>query len=275
MEKHSSRVYTKVRRSLQAMLLAVLFSNGSYLQGQSLTSTEINDLESLSTSPSAKISKPGPLGIDLGFGPFVGGGRGSDGMDVRYASGFELNLSKVFSFKETLGAPIALGPQLAVSNTVVSTKTAVNETDKSLNRYDHRTGLLGIKFKWDESYGLWSTPLFITASSGITFSKLSSDKTTANSFQQIDINRIIGRVYQGEIGSAITLTDGLSAQLSWVNTLYRLDQTQSQGTFEGEYLGDDQSLGLLEGTYTLEGLGFPSRPILRIWSIKLGLSAAI
>jgi hypothetical protein len=196
-------------------------------------------------------------------------------MDVRYASGFELSLSKAFSFNETLGAPIALGPQLAISNTVVSTKTVVNEMEKSLNRYDHRTGLLGIKVKWDESYGLWSTPLFMTASSGITFSKLSSDKTTATSFQQIDINRIIGRVYQGEIGSAVTLTEGLSAQLSWVNTLYRLDQTQSQGTFEGEYLGDDRALGLLEGTYTPEGLGLPSRPTLRIWSIKLGLAAVL
>lgn len=256
------------------ILLTGFFHTGDgYSQSQTMVKG-VTDLETLSSSQSVENPHQSILGVDLGFGPFIGGGTGSDGMDVRYASGFELNLSKVFTSKTILGARVALGPQIALSNTMVSTKSE-RQTDKSLNRYDHRTGLLGAKIKWAEAYGLWSTPLYTTLSGGITFSKLSIDKTTSNSFQQIDINRIVGRVIQGEIGSEVRLADGLNAQIAWVSTSYRLDQTQSQGTFKGEYLGEDSSLGLLEGTYTPETIGISPRPSLKIWALKVGLSAAL
>jgi hypothetical protein len=240
----------------------------------------ISDLEGISSQTQSSARQGSTQGINLGFGPFVGRGTASDGMSIRYASGFELTLSKTFHISGLPGPALAIGPQIALGNTLINTRSrgpagVEGDFDKVLSRYDHRTGSVGVRLKLDESYGLWTTPIYTSLMGGLSFTKLSLDQTTRESFKQVEMRRITGRLLQGEIGTGLNLTESLALQLSWQNTVYRLDQTQATGTFEGEYLGEDSSLGLLEGTYNSQDFGLAKRPTLRISAIKIGLAAEI
>jgi hypothetical protein len=261
-------------KSLAIILLFLCFINEQGIAQSKRPS--ITDLEAQSQSGSlAQKTATSPLGVVLSFGPAVGGGKGSENTQIRYASGFDLSLSKSFSLSQSLGVPIALGPQFSLSNTILDTKFDRSE-ERYVGRYDQRTGSVGLRLKWDKRYGFWNTPLFGSVSGGLTFSKLSLSRTTLDTFQKIDVNRINGRSLQVELGTGFELTERFDLLTSWTNTVYRLDQTQARGTFEGETLGQN-GLGLLQGSYSSEDIDdfMAPYPTLRLWTFKVGFAASL
>lgn len=267
------------RPSFTSVLLGSVLVFTCFLGHQGLAQSggsSIADLETLSQSGrDAKKSTIAPLGVVLSFGPAVGGGKGSENTDIRYASGFDLSLSKFFPLSSTLGLPLAVGPQLSLSNMILDTKFE-QEDERYVGRYDQRTGAVGLRLKWDKRYGAWNTPLFGSVSGGLTFSKLSLNRTTADTFQKIDVNQINGRSLQVELGTGFELTERFDLLASWTNTLYRLDQTNARGTFEGESLSQD-GLGLIQGSYSPTDIDefMAPNPTLRLWAFKVSFAASL
>lgn len=270
-----SKLFDKKIHMLSILLSIFIAFHESPGTSQTL-SPSISDLEAQSVSGAKSAHQDHvPLGVILTFGPNIGSGRGSENAAIRYASGFDLSLAKLFSLEKNIGLPISFGPQLALSNMILDTKFD-RDAESYTGRYDLRTGAVGLRVKWAEGYGVWNTPFYTSVMGGLTFSKLGLNRTTAETFQKIDVHKINGRSLQVELGTGFALTDRFDLMTSWTNTLYRLDQTNAQATFEGEYL-DDRGLGLLQGTYTPAEVNafLAPYPTLRMWAIKVGFAASL
>ena len=239
------------------------------------TSSSIVDLEAQSQSGASPAPHKNSQGVILSFGPTVGSGRGSENVDIRYGSGFDLSLTKLYSLKTKVGIPLAFGPQLSLSNVILDTKFS-RDRERFVGRYDQRTGAIGLRLKWDNSSGVLNTPVYGALTGGLTFSKLALNRTTADTFQKIDMSRIHGRTLQFELGTGFQLTERFDLLAGWTTTLYRLDQTQARGTFEGEYLSDQQ-LGLIQGSLEAGSSSdfLADHPTLRLGAFKVGFAASL
>src|SRR5687768_2616723 len=121
------------------------------------------------------LASPAALGAadtQVGFGPFVGGGRISTGGDVRHTSGYALSVERRWALVEGLD----LGPRLEVANAFVNTKEDLDGA-KRVATYDTRIVAAGVTLRGAVgNAGTLAQAVYLSALAGRGYSKLTLDQ---------------------------------------------------------------------------------------------------
>lgn len=204
---------------------------------------------------------------EVNFGPFVGSGSLSTGAKVQHVSGYALSVERHWQLAER----VSLGPILEVSNALVNLR-AKDGDETTLGTYDNRIFAAGFRLQTPVgNQGTLAQALYLSALAGRGFSKLAVDESTTSTFTQKLYGNIQGDYFAGEAGAWLPMKGSFGLNLAFLGSSYRVDQSESTGTFEGDEQRDGQ-IYLREGTVTKAERALPSSTVMRSYALKVGLS---
>jgi hypothetical protein len=204
----------------------------------------------------------------VGFGPYIGGGQMSNGAKVRHTSGYVMSLERNFA----IGRSFTLGPRVEVGNGFVNAR-ASGDGETDVATYDNRIVAGGVRLA--RSVGTSRTfaqSAYMTAVVGRGYSKLSIDETTDRTYKQSLYGGINGTYVGTELGAWIPLKGSFGLNLAALASSYTADQSEVGGTYQGDEIGDDGSLSLVEGTWAPEDGSLDDQVTMRTFALKVGLS---
>lgn len=211
----------------------------------------------------------GATDTQVGFGPFVGGGRISTGGDVRHTSGYALSVERRWN----LGAGLDIGPRLEVANAFVNTKEDLEGGEKRIATYDTRIVAAGITLRGAVgNSGTLAQAVYLSALAGRGYSKLTLDQSTDRTYMQNLYGKITGDYFSGELGASIPLKGDFGISLAFLGSLYRANQKDAPYSYQGDSVDADGNLSLVEGSGTPGDGSLDERAVIRTGAVKLALS---
>lgn len=202
----------------------------------------------------------------IGFGPHVGGGSASNGDKVRHTSGYSLSVERNWQ----LGEQLFIGPRFEVTNTFVNMRGEQGDAT-NVSTYDNRIVAAGLRV--GQSVGndhTFAQGAYLTAVYGRGYSKLAVDETTDLTYKQSLYGNISGDYFGGELGGWVPLKGNFGLNLALVGSVYRANQEDATGTYEGDGVDENGQLYLTQGQYDAGELD--SRIVMRTVAVKIGLS---
>lgn len=203
----------------------------------------------------------------VGFGPHIGSGSISNGANVRNASGYSLSLERHWPLG-TSG--IAIGPRFEVSNSFLSTREKADGL-KSAATYDNRFVAAGVTLS--HSVGndhTFAQGAYLSAVVGRGYTKLTVDESTDRTYKQNLFGKISGNYAAGELGGWIPLKGNFGLNIAFMGSMYRADQSDATGTYEGDEIAADGTLSLVQGGY--EAGELDRQVTIRTYAAKVGLA---
>lgn len=208
----------------------------------------------------------------LSFGPFLGGGNLSTTADVRQASGYSVSADGRFRISEAL----MLGPRVEFTNAFVNTKAASGNTE-ALATYDHRIVAAGAVLSHDlgspaANEDTSTRRAYVAVTGGQGYSKLAVDENGPRHFIQSQFGDLAGTYGAVETGAWLPLNGRVGVNLALLGSLYRLDQSEAKGTFEGERVRDDGRELRLQGKRGPETNALSDRAVFKTYAGKLTIA---
>jgi hypothetical protein len=204
----------------------------------------------------------------VGFGPYIGGGQMSNGARVRHTSGYTLSIERNFA----VGGGFTLGPRVEVGNGFVNAR-ASGDGETDVATYDNRIVAGGVRLAHPIGNALtFAQSAYLTAVVGRGYSKLSIDETTDRTYKQSLYGGINGTYLGSELGVWVPLKGSFGLNLAALASSYTADQSEVGGTYQGDEIGADGSLSLVEGTWSPEDGTLDDQVTMRTVAMKVGLS---
>ena len=117
---------------------------------------------------------------------------------------------------------------------------------------------------------MWT--LMVSAVAGRGYSKLAVDESTDRTYKQNLFGDISGNYFGSEIGGWVPLQGNFGINLAVLSSVYKVDQSNAAGTYEGDEVDADGNLSLVEGRYG-EGDGDLAKQVtMRTLAVKVGLA---
>lgn len=206
--------------------------------------------------------------LQVGLGPFVGGGTMSTGARVRHTSGYQVLLQRSFP----LGYGFALGPRLEVSNALVNARADADGLTR-ISTYDNRIFAAGLRLSHPVgNAGTLAQEAYLAAVAGRGFSKLAVDESADENFRQSLYSGITGNYFGGELGALLPVRGNFGIELALMSSVYAAEQAGIGGTWKSDGVNPDGSYGLTEGTYDADDSGLTRRVVMRTVAVKVGLA---
>lgn len=206
--------------------------------------------------------------VQVGFGPFVGGGDISTAARVRHTSGYELSVERNFQILPGL----AIGPRIELANAFVNVKSS-SPGEKDIGTYDNRIVAAG--FNLSQAVGNDGTlaqGLYLTGVAGKAFSKLTVDHSTDKTYKQSLYGNINGRYFGGELGAWIPLKGNFGVNLAFLSNIYYADQSAAPGTYDGDEVDSQGNLSLVQGQHEKDDGSLAPNVVMKTYAAKVGLS---
>lgn len=204
----------------------------------------------------------------LNFGPYVGGGDISNGARVRHTSGYSLAVERNWKFSDSL----AIGPRVEITNGFVNAKLNSNDLN-SVATYDNRIIAAGFRLSHAVgNSGTFAQGVYLTATIGKGYSKLSIDDTGDTVFVQRNYGNISGNFFGSELGGWIPLKENFGVNIAFTANSLTANQENVSFTYQSEVPGD-AGLGLTSGSGKDSSLNtLEDKVTMKTYAGRIGLS---
>jgi hypothetical protein len=165
---------------------------------------------------------------NISIGPLAGGGSLSNGLSVRYVSGFRLN----WLLTQSRGSTWTYGPVVAVQNTYVNAGIKVDSLSQIIE-YDNRTGQIGIQLMQNH-YAANKNRFYLQVLSGLSAVKLTIGEVSSNAFTKRNYQGIKGITNTFEIGMKRSMKPNFELKIATLFEQNYLDQSSATGTLLSE-----------------------------------------
>jgi hypothetical protein len=215
----------------------------------------------------------------VGFGPFIGGGRASDGSAVRHTSGYSISLERNFRPAPAAAPKLTLAPRFELMNSFVNTRETVAAGDSAgagdgtyNSTYDNRIFAAGFSVGHDVgNAGTFAQGAYLTAMAGKGYTKLSVDESSDTRYRQLLWGGLSGNYFGGEIGAWIPFQGSFGINIAFLGSVYEAKLPDGMITQEGEEVRDGRSVQLT-GSPDRDDLDFAETVYLKTFAAKVGVA---